>query len=82
MVNVQNDALADQIFQSTEFSQARTERVAETKRNLETDACSRDSLTGGDTRIVSGDLTLVGKNQSWQTAGWCRASQRSMVSGN
>ena len=38
VVNVQNDAFADQIFQSAEFPQVPTERVAETKRNLETDA--------------------------------------------
>ena len=29
MVKVKNDALAHQIFQSTEFPQVRTERVAE-----------------------------------------------------
>ena len=67
MVNVQNDALArSDFFSPLSAPQVRNERVAETKRNLETDACSGDSQTSGDTRIVSGDLTFVGKIQSWQ----------------
>ena len=77
VVNVQNDALADQIFQSAEFPQVRTERVAEKKkRNLETDTCSGDSQTS-----FNGDLAFIGEFRSWQSPGSCRASQRSMVSG-
>ena len=62
MVNVQNDASVDQSLQSTEFPQVRSERVGETKRNLETDACSGDSQTSGDTRIVSGHPTSIGRS--------------------
>ena len=40
------------------------------------------SQTSGDTQIVFGDLAFWQTNQSWQSPGSCRASQRSMISGN
>ena len=77
------NALVDQIMQSTEFPQTRAERVGETKkRNPCTDARCDHSQTSGETQTVFGDLTLVRKSQGWQSPGSCRASQRSVVSGN
>ena len=73
VVNVQNDAFADHILQvPTEFPQIRTERVGETRRNLETDACSGHSQTSGDKPTVSGDQTSIRRSQSWHSPRLCR----------
>ena len=66
----------------TEFPQIRTERVGETRRNLETDACSGHSQTSGDKPTVSGDLTSIRRSQRWHSPRLRRVSQRSMTSGN
>ena len=73
VMNVKNDAFADQILHSIEFPHVRTERVGETKGNLETDACMLCPLANKRRHTNCGDL---------YSPILCRASQRSMISGN
>ena len=56
--------------------------LARQKRNPLTDARSDHSQTSGNTQTVFGDLTFARKFQGCQSPGSCRASQRSVTSGN
>ena len=68
-------------YSPLDFHKYEPRGLARQKRNLQTDACSGPQ-TSSDTQIVFADLTCVGKIQSCQSPGSCRASQRSMFSGH
>ena len=67
MVNVQNNALADQIQQSTELPQIRSERIGKAEKDFELDACSGHSQTFGGTHVVPGDFASIKMKQTWQS---------------